>query len=269
MFKKFGIVLALIMALTLVGTGCSKEDKKSDNSLKEVQDKGTLILGLDDSFPPMGYRDENGKIVGFDIDLAKEVAKRMDVELKLQPISWDAKVLELDGGSIDMIWNGLSITPEREKEMLFSKPYLNNKQIIVVAKDSKIKTKKDLADKKVGVQLDSSGQTALEADTKIADSLKEMVKFDTYTLGMMDLKKGGLDAVVVDEVLGRYVIAQDENAYKVLDEDFGSESYGIGFRKKDQTLRDEVQKTIDAMIKDGTAAKISEKWFGKDIVVNK
>lgn len=278
MLKKTSLLLILVMVLSVFAVGCGggeeppadnpSEEAAEDTSLQAVLDKGNFILGLDDSFPPMGFRDEAGEVVGFDIDLAKEVAARMGVELEIQPISWDAKTMELDNGNIDVIWNGLTITEERKLEMGFSKPYLNNSQIIIVRADSDIDTKADLAGKKVAVQLDSSAQKAVEGDTATSEALDELVKFDDNQAAMMDLETGGVDAVVVDKILGRYIMSNKPDVYKVASEDFGEELYGIGFRLEDEAFKNEVDKILDEMRADGKAAEISTTWFGEDIVVS-
>ncbi len=180
---------------------------EGDNSLQYVLDKGTLVLGLDESFPPMGYRDsKTGEIVGFDIDLAKEVAKRLGVKLDLQPIDWNAKELELDGKKIDLIWNGMSVTEERTANMFLSKPYLANSQCIIVPEDSPIKTKADLAGKKIALQEGSSALDAVEADTATYETLGEIIKFADNLTAYMDLKAGRVDAFVVDRVVGEWII---------------------------------------------------------------
>ncbi len=182
-----------------------------DKSLDNILSKGKLVLGLDDSFPPMGFRDEKGNIVGLDIDLATEVAKRLDVELVLQPIDWDAKELELSTGKIDCIWNGMTINDERVGAMFFTKPYVANRQIVVVPEGSKIKTKADLKGKIVGLQKGSSSLDALNTEPDIASNVKEIVEYPNNVEAFMDLKAGRIEAFVVDEVAGRYIIATDGN----------------------------------------------------------
>lgn len=179
-----------------------------DDSLQKVKDKGTLILGLDDSFPPMGFRDENDQVVGFDIDLATEVAKRMGVELAIQPIDWDSKELELETGRVDCLWNGLSITDERVEAMYFAKPYIANKQIIIVPEGSDIKTVADLKGKRVGLQKGSSALDALNANP-VSKELSELVELADNVTVFSELKAGRIDAFVVDEVVGRYLISKD------------------------------------------------------------
>lgn len=177
-----------------------------DTSLEDIKAKGKFIVGLDDSFPPMGFRDEDNNIVGLDIDLAKEVASRMGVEVEFQPIDWDAKELELQSGNIDMIWNGMTINQERIDNMYFAKPYLDNKQIIIVPEGSDIESKADLADKVIGLQKGSSSLEAFNKDAAVAASVKEVVEFADNVTAFMDLKAGRIDAFVVDEVAGRYII---------------------------------------------------------------
>lgn len=182
---------------------------EDDDSLQKILDKGTLVLGLDDSFPPMGYRDEDNNIVGFDIDLATEVCKRLGVELVLQPIDWDSKELELNSGNIDCIWNGMSITDERIANMFIPMAYIANSQIIVVGDGSGIATKADLAGKVIGLQAGSSALDALQADTATYESAKEVVEYADNVAAYMDLKAGRIDALVVDSVVGYYIIAHN------------------------------------------------------------
>ncbi|MBE6886662.1 MAG: amino acid ABC transporter substrate-binding protein [Oscillospiraceae bacterium] len=184
------------------------EASADDESLQKIKDKGYFIVGLDDSFPPMGYRDENNEIVGFDIDLAKEVAKRMGVEVRFQPIDWNSKELELDGGKIDMIWNGMTITDERVAAMYFAKPYLANTQVVIVPVDSPIQTKADLAGKKISIQEGSSAVDAVTADD-IYEQIGELVYFGNNQEAYSDLKIGRVDAFVVDRVAGSYILKTD------------------------------------------------------------
>ncbi len=224
-----------------------------------------IVIGLDDHFPPMGFRDEKNNLVGFDIDLAKEAAKRLGMEVEFKPIDWSAKESELNGKRIDALWNGLTITEERKKNIGFTSPYLENRQIVVVGANSMVKTKADLAGKVVGVQDGSSAVDAVQKDG-VATSIKELKKFADNVTALMDLTAGRLDAIVVDEVVGRYYTAKKPGEYAVLEEHFGTEEYGVGTRKDDTELLAKLQKAMDEMKKDGAAARISTQWFGKDIV---
>lgn len=276
--KRFlALAAAALMALALFA-GCSKEDEGSHadasgsetqlNSLEKVKQAGKLILGLDDSFPPMGYRDDNDEIVGYDIDLAKEVASRMGVELVLQPIDWDYKESELNDGNIDCIWNGMSIDDERREKLNLSEPYLNNQQVVVVLSDSGINTLADLAGKEVILQAGSTAEGALDSHPEVKETLKDgqAIPVDNNVQAMMELKNGTGDAVIMDAVVARYYLnLEDGDAYKILDEVLSEEEYAIGFRKGDQELRDEVQKILGEMKADGKLAEITIKWFGEDI----
>ncbi len=240
----------------------------ADVSWQTIEDKGSFVLGFDAGFAPMGFKDENGDYVGFDIDLANEVASRLGLTIEFQPINWDLKEMELKNGNIDMIWNGLTITDERKENMLFSDPYMNNQQIIVVAANSGIKTKADLAGKTVAAQIDSSAMEAIEADPDVMNSFGELIESPDYVEALMELKNGSVDAVVVDEMTGRYyVLADNPDAYLVLEDTFGDEQYGIGFRLEDKSFRDKIQEALNAIIADGTAAEISQKWFGDNVVI--
>jgi polar amino acid transport system substrate-binding protein len=262
----FLLVIAMMAGVVLSACSGGKQTSK-DTSLDDVKKAGKFIVGLDDSFPPMGFRDEAGNIVGFDIDLAKEVAKRLDVEVEFKPIDWNSKELELKNKKIDMIWNGLTITEERKENMAFTKPYLANKQIIVVLEGSDVKGKADLAGKKVGAQLDSSGAEAVQNDEDVYNSLEELVLYPDYLEAFLDLENGRISAIVVDEILGKYYIAKRDGGYEVLDENFGDEEYGVGLRLEDKQLLDALNKALDEMKNDGTMAEISKEWFGEDIIL--
>jgi len=272
MKKKLTTLTVVLLTLGLLFSGCGQSGKSdqskqaADNSLNEIKQKGQFVVGLDDSFPPMGFKNDKGEIVGFDIDMANEAAKRMGVKAVFKPVQWDGVLLSLNNKDIDVIWNGLTITDERKKQIDFSKVYLQNKQIIVVKNDSTIATKKDLSGKKVGLQLGSSSEKALTDDKATAGTIKEVKKYSDNTEALMDLSQGRIDAVVVDEVVGRYYISKKPGVYKTLDEDFGKEDYGVGIRQSDKTFKEELNKTLDAMKADGTSDKISQKWFGKDII---
>jgi polar amino acid transport system substrate-binding protein len=267
--KKILLTLVMISASVLLFAGGSQDASGQDDSLKYIKDKGVFTLGLDDSFPPMGFRGDDGEITGFDVDLAKEVCKRMGVELKLQPIDWDAKILDLNSKDIDVIWNGLTITDERKQKISFSKPYIANRQIVIVQAASGIDTKADLAGKTIGLQMGSSADDAVNSDEATVKTLKEVVKYQDNVQALMDLETGRIDAVVVDEIMGRYYISKKEGVYDVATEDFAAEEYGIGFRKGELAFVAEVDRILNEMVEDGTAAAISEKWFAEDILLKR
>lgn len=273
--KKFlSVLLAMSLGFAMVGCGNSNTDNDAETNNVEATDTANttsgekIIVGLDDQFPPMGFRDENNEIVGFDIDLAKAAAEKMGVEIEFQPIDWNSKELELSSDKINLIWNGFSINDERKAAMEFTEPYLDNRMIIVVNADSDVKSKADLAGKIVGVQDGSSAVDAVEADD-IHNEFDSMPTYDDNVLALADLEIGRLDAVVADEIVAKYYLAQNpDKNFAILDDDFGSEVYGIAAKKGNTELIEKLQTALNELSADGTAAEISEKWFGEDIVVN-
>ncbi len=263
--KKLIAMLLAAMLVLMMGVPALAEDE----SLAKIKEKGTLILGLDDSFPPMGFRDENNEIVGFDIDLAKEVASRLGVELKLQPIDWAAKEMELSSGNIDCIWNGMSDTPERQEAMSLSMDYLNNKMVFLV-KDPSFKSREDLVGKKVGVQSGSYAEELLETDAGLAEfygSLGEVLAYPDYLTAIMDMQNGSIDGILIDLVVANYQLKQigDESLFTI--DNLADDYYAVGFRKEDVALRDAVNEVLKEMAKDGVVDEIAAKWFGENITL--
>lgn len=252
-------LLTLLILVAMMIVGCS------DNGQSQNEQKEALIMGLDDTFAPMGFRDEKGNLIGFDVDMANEVAKRIGETIEFQPIDWTMKETELNAGNIDFIWNGYSITSDRQEKVAFTKPYLENSQIIVTMSESDIETKADLAGKNVAVQAESSALDAINAEPEVVASFGELVEFSTNNEAFSDLESGRSDAMVVDEVLARFYMKQNgQEKYKVLDEDFGDEEYGIGLRKDDTELLKKVDSALDEMKSDGTYDEIYQKWFSEN-----
>lgn len=251
MKKLTAFVGTLVLAMSLL-TGCGSSAK-------------TFTVGFDAEFPPYGYRADNGEYVGFDLDLAQEVCTRKGWELVKQPIDWDAKDMELSSGAIDCIWNGFTING-RENDYTWSVPYVDNSQVIVVAANSGIQSKADLAGKIVAVQKDSSALAALNDEENkeniaLRDSFEKLIEYADYNTAFMDLEQGAVNAVAIDIGVAQYQISQRaEGAYVMLSEQLASEQYGIGFLKGNEALRDEVQAVLDEMVKDGTFMKIAEKY---------
>lgn len=225
---------------------------------------GTFTIGFDQDFPPMGFVGEDGEFTGFDLDLGAEVAKRLGLEVKYQPIAWDAKEMELSSGTVDCLWNGFTING-REDDYTWSEPYMKNNQVIVVKADAGINSLADLAGKIVDVQTDSSAEAALKDNTDLSGTFDQLITVADYNTAFMDLESGAVDAIAMDDTVASYQIEKRNADFKVLDEAIAAEEYGIGFKKGNETLRDSVQKTLEDMAADGTMAKISTEWFGKDI----
>jgi polar amino acid transport system substrate-binding protein len=256
--KRFGMMILVIAAVFSVMTACSNSTTQKENK--------TLIIGIDDKFAPMGFRDENNKIVGFDIDYANAAAEKMGTKVKFLPIDWSSKESELSSGRIDLIWNGYTITDDRKKKVLFTKPYLENSQVVVTLSKSNLTKLADLKDKVVGLQTLSSAADALNANP-IKSKIKTVSEFPDNVTALSDLKSGRLDAVVIDEVVIKYYMAKEKDAFKILDESLAPEEYGVGVKKGNEELLNKLQKALDQMNDDGTAAQISKKWFGENKVL--
>lgn len=236
------------------------------SSCKSASSGDVLKVGMDDTYPPMEFKDTStSKDVGFDVDLATEIAKRLNKKVQFETTAWDGIFSALDSKKFDCMISGVSMTPEREEKYAFTKPYIANAQMIVVKKgDSSIKSQKDLVGKKVGCQVSTTAN--ISADKLLKKGLKfDLLTYDQIIQTFMALKSGKIQAVVVDEVVGDYYISKSPNEYQEASVKLTNEPIGIAFRKSDTALRDKVQKAIDEMVKDGTMKKISEKWFGKDL----
>ena len=244
-------LLALSMAAAALA-GCGQKNAEKD----------TFTVGFDAEYPPYGYMDENGEYTGFDLELAEEVCKMNGWELNKQPIAWESKDNELNSGSIDCIWNGFTIDG-RENDYLWSNPYFDNKQVFVVKKEAGINNISGLKDKIVETQKDSSALAALQGGNKsIADTFKTLTEVADYNTGFMDLESGACDAVAIDVGVAEYQITQKNatDKFVILNESITTEKYGVGFKKGNTELKDQVQKTLDEMFKDGTVAKIAQKY---------
>ena len=282
MMKKrlLSAVMASAMVLSLAACGGAKTETTAAETTAEKKEEtttagttaaetaeaagGTLIVGFDQDFPPMGFVGDNGEYTGFDLDLAKEVASRLGLEYKAQPIAWDSKDMELESGNIDCIWNGFTITG-REDDYTWTTPYMANKQVFVVANDSDIKSQADLAGKVVEVQADSSAEAALKETQDLANTFGQLLTTPDYNTAFMDLEQGAVDAVAMDVIVAGYQIKQRNADFKILDDSLSEEEYGVGFKKGNTELRDKVQGALEEMAADGTLAKISDEWFGEDV----
>lgn len=272
--------MASAMVLSLAACGGAKTETTAAETTAEKKEEtttagttaaetaeaagGTLIVGFDQDFPPMGFVGDNGEYTGFDLDLAKEVASRLGLEYKAQPIAWDSKDMELESGNIDCIWNGFTITG-REDDYTWTTPYMANKQVFVVANNSDIKSQADLAGKVVEVQADSSAEAALKENQDLANTFGQLLTTPDYNTAFMDLEQGAVDAVAMDVIVAGYQIKQRNADFKILDDSLSEEEYGIGFKKGNTELRDKVQGALEEMAADGTLAKISDEWFGEDV----
>lgn len=254
-------LLAALMALVMM-LGCAGALAEEDNSLQAILDKGTLVMGLDDTFPPMGYREPGtDEIVGFDVDLARLVCEKLGVELVLQPIDWASKDLELNSGNIDCIWNGMSATPERQESMALSDTYMNNAMVLLVNNEA-YQSRADLAGKVVGVQNGSTAEALLDGDcADFKATLSDVLGYDEYLTAIMDLQNGNLDAVLIDLVVAVDQISKLNDDSLFFIDNLADDLYAVGFRKEDVALRDKVNEIMAELAAEGKLTELSQQWF--------
>ena len=258
--KKNFLLLMLLLMFIVIGCGGNSDAREK------------IVVGVDDEFAPMGFRDDSGELVGFDIDLAKEVARRMKVDIEFKPIVWENKRAELESGNVDMIWNGLDIIDEYRSYMIFSKPYMDSRQILLVkhGNPEEIHSESALAGKVVGTQAGSNSEDHVNKMPRLKNSFAGFKTYRSFKDAFADLEAGGVDALIVDEIVARYEIARRPKNFELVEATIGSVTkIGIGFRKDNVELRDRIQKVFDEMVKDGTAKKISRQWFQADLINHK
>ena len=264
--KKIFAVLLILTAT--IFTACGGGDNEKETSAPK-KTGNVFFVGIDDEFAPMTFRDENGELVGFDIDLANETAKRLGVTFKFRPIDWNSKQSAITSGTVDLIWSACDITEEYKEYMIFGKPYMDNRQIVLLRADdeSKINSEKDFAGKIIGTQSGSNSETYINENADIKKTFADFKTYRTVNDGFAALSGGEIDFLVVDEIAGRYELKKSADTFQAVDVTVGPVTeFGIGFRKNDIELRDRVQKVFDEMIADGTAKKISQKWFQADLI---
>lgn len=258
------LIRILGIALTLIFIGViiffSLKGKENDR-------EKTLIIGLDDGYPPMGFRDENNEIVGFDIDLAKAVCEKIGKKLKLQAISWASKDQELSSGNIDCIWNGFAYNEERAKTMTLTDPYIKGEMYFILKNGSTIKDQEELKGKKIGVQTGSVQQLDLEK-SEFGKSV-EIIPYSDYLMAFMDLETDGIDAVFCSSIIGNYLITSKEKDYETIPSRDIIQTKGsvIAFKQGNTELRDEIQNALCELNKEGKLEAISNKWFGKNMII--
>lgn len=265
------IALVLVSLLTFFLTACTQKasDPKQDNWNK-YQEQGSITIGFDNTFVPMGFEEKNVQYTGFDIDLAQAVSEKLDVKVQFQPIDWDMKETELQNGTIDAIWNGYSATDERREKVAFSIPYMENQQVLVAKKSQQIHSVEDMKDKILGAQAGSSGYLDFEAQP---DLLKNRVKdqkanqYQSFNEALIDLKNDRIDALLIDRVYANYYLQSEGilNDYNVFSAGFESESFAVGVRPADKRLLTALNQAFIELYQEGKFQEISQKWFGEDV----
>ena len=267
--KKIALVLALFFSFFLTACTQKVSDPNQDNWAK-YQKQGSITIGFDNTFVPMGFEEKNGQYAGFDIDLAQAVSEKLGFKVQFQPIDWDMKETELQNGTIDAIWNGYSATDERREKVAFTIPYMENQQVLVSKKSQNIKSVSDMAGKVLGAQAGSSGYIDFEAQPEL---LKNIVKdqkanqYQSFNEALIDLKNDRIDALLIDRVYANYYLEAEGilNDYNVFTVGLETEAFAVGARKEDTTLVKKINEAFSSLYKDGKFQEISQKWFGEDV----
>ncbi|MCI1953467.1 MAG: amino acid ABC transporter substrate-binding protein [Ligilactobacillus acidipiscis] len=262
----FLALVCCILILTGCGISVGKKADQTDNWTK-IQKRGYVTIGVDDTFVPMGFRQKNGQLVGYDIDLAKAVFKLYGIKANFQTIDWSMNATELKNGTIDLIWNGLTKTPERQAKMAFSDTYLRNDQVLVSLKKDHIDSYTAMQGKVLGAQTGSSGSNDIN---KYPQLLKNRIKdhdpilYDSFTNAFIDLNSGRIQGLLIDSSYADYYIAHQKNPadFKTIRGAFPPEQFGVGMRKSDVRMKKQIDRGLKKLAKDGTLEKINQKWFG-------
>ena len=270
--KKIALVLALFFSFFLVACTQKVSDPKEDNWAK-YQKQGSITIGFDNTFVPMGFEEKNGQYSGFDIDLAQAVSEKLGIQIKFQPIDWDMKETELQNGTIDAIWNGYTATDERKEKVAFTIPYMENQQVLVSKKSQNIHSIQDMTDKVLGAQAGSSGYLNFERQPEL---LKNRVKdqkanqYQSFNEALIDLKNDRIDALLIDRVYANYYLQSEGilSDYNIFSAGFESEAFAVGVRPADKTLLVALNKAFVALYKEGKFQEISQKWFGEDVATS-
>lgn len=264
------LLLLACLGLTLVLSGCG-----GVRNLQHVdQGRGTLIVGLDDTFVPMGFQRKDGSLAGFDIDLARAAGRKLHQPVTFQAIDWNMKETELKNGTIDLIWNGYTKTAARAKKVAFSQPYLRNQQVLVTLKKDKITSFAAMRARKVGVQNGSSGQSLFNQQPKVLKNIvadHSAVLYENFNTAFLDLQAGRIQGVVGDSIYAGYYIRQqkEQNRYRIISGGYPEETFAIGMRKTDHQLQRRINRALVELTNDGTVSRLSEKWFQQDLAIRK
>lgn len=270
--KKIALVLALFFSFFLTACAQKVSDPNQDNWAK-YQKQGSITIGFDNTFVPMGFEEKNGQYAGFDIDLAQAVSEKLGIQIKFQPIDWDMKETELQNGTIDAIWNGYTATDERKEKVAFTIPYMENQQVLVSKKSQNIHSIQDMTDKILGAQAGSSGYLNFEGQPEL---LKNRVKdqkanqYQSFNEALIDLKNDRIDALLIDRVYANYYLQSEGilSDYNVFSAGFESEAFAVGVRPADKTLLAALNQAFISLYQEGKFQEISQKWFGEDVATS-
>lgn len=271
-FRKVLLGVATILgAVTLAACSSgSKTEKTSSDKWETYQTNKSITIGFDNTFVPMGFENESGQNVGFDIELAEAVFAEYDIKVKWQPINWDMKETELNNETIDLIWNGYSVTKERQEKVLFTDSYMVNEQVLVTKKSSNITAVDGMSGKVLGAQAGSAGYSMFEANSEILKDIvsgNDATQYSTFTEALIDLDNGRIDGLLIDRVYANYYLTEEGilDDYNIIDAGYETDAFAAGARKSDTTLVEKINEAFKVLYEKGKFQEISEKWFGEDV----
>ncbi|MFL1695289.1 amino acid ABC transporter substrate-binding protein [Weissella kandleri] len=257
-----GLVLLVVVLLSL---GIHWKSNHPKDHWQAMQQTKTVVVGIDDTFVPMGFRNQQGHLVGFDVDLARAAFKDMGLKVKFQVIDWSMKETELKTGHVDVIWNGYTATPDRAKQLAFSKPYAYNQQVILVLKDSPYQNVKALKGRSLGLQTGSSGmQVYNQEPAKLKQSIGQTIQYDTFDKALDDVAVNRIQGVLVDSNYAQYYLRHTPHAdrFMILKPGYDKEAFVVGMRPEDHALKQALNQELAKLEKNGNINKLSKKYFG-------
>lgn len=258
-----GIVLVV---LALIIGGLSYRMSHRQDSWHTLQQRKTVVIGIDDTYVPMGFRDTKGHLVGYDVELARATFERMGLKPKFQTIDWSMNQTELATGHIDVIWNGYTINAERKQKVAFSNPYHSDRLVLLTKQSAPIRQASDMKNKNLAVQSGSSGFDSLNAQPQYLKKYlnRKVSQYDTYDKAINDLQVGRVDAVLIDRDYANYYMTHEQlkTPLRMVQTAFPKDEYGVGFRKEDKVLRERVNRQLMELQQDGTESKLGQKYFG-------
>ncbi|HEL2057047.1 TPA: amino acid ABC transporter substrate-binding protein [Streptococcus suis] len=263
--------LAFVSSLTLAA--CSSSSTTSQDNWATYEEEKTITIGFDKTFVPMGFEATDGSYTGFDIDLATAVFEKYGIAIEWQPIDWDLKETELNNGNIDLIWNGYSVTAERQEKVLFTDAYMDNQQVLVTKKSSGIDNVAGMEGKILGAQAGSSGYSVFESQTAILKDIvsgNDATQYATFNEALIDLKNDRIDGLLIDRVYANYYLQQEGiiSDYNIIDAGYEDEAFAVGARKSDTTLVEKINAAFKELYAEGSFQEISNTWFGDDVATD-
>ncbi len=262
----FGLlaIAAILLIITVSGNYLKKDDTSvtvSENSLGNIKSGGKLVVGINPPYEPLEFYDESGKMVGLDVDVANEIASRLEVSLEIKAYEkWDELLEDVKNGKVDLGISGISITSDRLENMLFSSPYLNNGMVLITRKgDERIKSVQDLNGKKIGTVKESTWE---KEAAKYTDSSLIIIHDDPVQM-LADLENGSVDAVIYDYVMSgkKAGILNAEPSLAVVGEPFTEDFIAVATSKSNRALMDEVNKVLGEMKRTGRLNEIIDTWI--------